>query len=339
IRPGMVFLLAAGERVPVDGRIQSGFSDLDRSLVTGESAPRTVRPGDTIEAGTLNLTGPLRVVATAAAGDSFLAEMMRLMTAAEAGRVGYRRIADRAARLYAPAVHAAAFLSFVGWAVAVGDIHRAVSIAVAVLIITCPCALGLAVPIVQIVAARRLFEHGVMVKDGTGLERLAEVDTVVFDKTGTLTLGQPTLQDPSRIAPADLALAAALAAHSRHPYARALTAAHGGKGPPDVALDRVVERPGYGVAAISSVATIRLGPADWALSDPGEVAAGSTSPGTVLSRDGRLIAAFSFDDPVRPGAREAVAALQSRGLALEILSGDRARAVERLARELGPTRF
>ena len=164
-------------RVPVDGRVVEGRSEIDGSLVTGESMPRPSRPGDCLQAGTLNLTGPLTIEATAAAQE-LLPRRDDAPDGSGRGRaLGYRRIADRAARLYAPVVHVTAFATFVGWMVATGDLHRAITIAIAVLIITCPCALGLAVPMVQVVAARRLFERGIMVKDGGAMERLAEVDT------------------------------------------------------------------------------------------------------------------------------------------------------------------
>jgi Cu2+-exporting ATPase len=295
--------------------------------------------GSALQAGTLNLTGPLKIAATAAAKDSFLAEMVRLMEAAEGGRSAYRRLADRAARLYAPVVHLTALLSFIGWMIATGgDVHRAVTIAVAVLIITCPCALGLAVPMVQVVAARRMFANGIMVKDGSGLERLAEIDNVVFDKTGTLTLGDARLADDPAVDPAHLRLAAAIAAHSRHPYSRALTVAGAAGGSP-VPLDSVSEHPGAGVEAVSGASVYRLGRAEWAFGADDMPQAVADETGTVLSKDRCLIAEFRFIDRIRPGARQAVAALSRLGLMLDIVTGDRLSRARRLASELGVSRL
>ena len=333
IAPGMTILLAAGERVPVDARVVGGSSEIDCALVSGESFPQTAQAGTLLQAGTLNLSGPLTIVATAAAKDSFLAEMLRMMEAAEAGRSRHRRIADRAAQLYAPVVHLTAFLTFIGWMIATGDAHRAITVAIAVLIITCPCALGLAVPMVQVVAARRLFERGIMVKDGGALERLAEIDTVVFDKTGTLTHGEPALvNDNDRIDTEALALAGAIAAHSRHPYSRALTAA----APLSSArFDVVSETPGAGLKAHRGADIYRLGRADWALDSAGADVASPNDAAVVLSRNGQQIAAFAFADRPRPDAAAAVAALQARGLVVEIVSGDREAPVRSLADALG----
>lgn len=329
IAPGMTVMLAAGERVPVDAKVLKGRSELDCAIVSGESDPVAVEPGAELRAGTLNLTGPLTIEATAKAQDSFLAEMMRLMEAAESGRGGYRRIADRASSLYAPVVHLTAFLAFIGWMIAAGDFHRAITIAIAVLIITCPCALGLAVPIVQVAAARRLFENGIMVKDGSAMERLAEIDTVVFDKTGTLTLGMPRLVNANEISAANLALASAIALHSRHPISRALAETQAGKASAVWAFDEVNEVPGFGLEAIAGKDVYRLGRAAWALTDTGE------SAGTVLSRNGACLAAFSFEDRLRAGAAAAVADLRKRNIAVEIVSGDRPDAVAAVASALG----
>ncbi len=193
VRPGMRLALAAGQRVPVDARIVAGRSEIDCSLTSGESIPVAADVGQELQAGVLNLSAPLEIVALRGSNESFLAEMTRLMETAETGRSGYRRIADRASALYAPVVHVAAFLTFLGWLAAGTGLHHAATTAIAVLIVTCPCALGLAVPMVQVVAAGRLFRGGILIKDGSALERLAEIDTVVFDKTGTLTRGEPEL--------------------------------------------------------------------------------------------------------------------------------------------------
>jgi len=328
IEPGMRLLVAAGERIPVDARVVAGSSDLDCSLVNGESAPRPVAAGAELQAGTLNLTGPLTLEALRPAASSFLAEMMRLMEAAEGGRARYRRIADRVSAMYAPVVHLTALLTFLGWMVAGGDWHRAVTVAIAVLIITCPCALGLAVPIVQVVAARRLFENGIMVKDGAAMERLAEADAAVFDKTGTLTLGRPRMTNLHEIAPRLQDVASSLAAHSRHPLSRAIAAQAQAGGALD--WEDVRELPGFGMEGRSGGTVWRLGRAAWAA---GEAADGA---GTVLARDGEVVARFAFDDALRPGARTVVAALAQAGFGpVEMLSGDTQDACRRVSAALG----
>src|SRR5690606_25229696 len=254
-------------------------------------------------------------------------EMVRLMEAAEGGRATYRRLADRASAAYAPVVHLTALLTMIGWVLASGDWHRSITIAIAVLIITCPCALGLAVPMVQVVAARRLFENGIMAKDGSAMERLASIDTAVFDKTGTLTDGDARLVNAGEIDPQTLGLAAALAAWSRHPLSRAIAAA-GPKGREAPAFKDISELPGFGVEARLGTSTYRLGRASWALDD-GE------DQGTVLSRDGRLLAGFRFEDRLRQNTAQALDTLQSHGIAVEIMSGDNRMHVESMAARLG----
>lgn len=331
IAPGMRLAVAAGDRIPVDGIVANGVSELDCAIVTGESAPRHVEPGAAVQAGTLNLSGPLVIVASARADSSFLAEMVRLMEAAEGGRARYRRIADRAAALYSPVVHATAFLTFLGWMALGGGWHQAITVAIAVLIITCPCALGLAVPIVQVVASRRLFEHGIMVKDGSAIERMAEIDMVAFDKTGTLTLGRPRLVNGKDVGPDVMAIAADIACRSNHPLSRAIA---GVRSAGDLILSEVREYPGLGIEATLEGRVYRLGRAEWAVSDASTQpqAAGS---GTCFSCDGAAIARFSFQEEARPQARAAIDALRAAGLDVTLLSGDAADAVDAMASELG----
>lgn len=326
IEPGMTILLAAGERIPVDGRVLKGCSDLDRSLVSGESAPQPAGEGTELQAGILNLTGPLTIVATASAKNSFLAEMIAMMETAENARSSYRRIADRAARLYAPVVHTTAFLTFVGWMMVSGEAHRAITIAIAVLVITCPCALGLAVPMVHVVAARRLFELGIMIRDGSALERLATIDTVILDKTGTLTSDRPQLTVSGDADRATLALVAAIASRSRHPYSQALAALGNASAP--IAFDEVTEHPGAGLEARIGHTIYRLGRPDWAATDNNDAT-------VVLSKDGNCIASFELADRLRAGTSEAIAALKAAGIQLNILSGDSAARVDFIASGLG----
>jgi Cu2+-exporting ATPase len=332
IEPGMTILLAAGERVPVSARVAEGNSAIDCSLVSGESAPQHAFEGTELLAGTRNLTGQLIVVATATAKNSFLAEMVRMMEAAEASRSSYRRIADRAARLYAPIVHTTALLSFIGWMLATGNAHQAITIAIAVLIITCPCALGLAVPMVHVVAARRLFDKGIMIRDGNALERLANADAVIFDKTGTLTTGRPTIVAARGADDHALRIAASLAAHSQHPYSRALV----GLADRGMTFDEVSECAGLGLEAHAGGVVYRLGRSDWTIADP---SARDEAETVVLSADGRRIAGFHVHDTLRRGVTQTFANLSALGLGTAIVSGDNAKRVRDVAVPLGVSRI
>lgn len=332
IAPGMMILLAAGERVPVNARVIKGASELDCSLVSGESTAVQAAEGTELQAGILNLTAPLTIVATAVAANSFLADIMRMMDAAEAGRASYRRMADRAARLYAPVVHALALLVFVGWIIVSADAHRAITIAIAVLIVTCPCALGLAVPMVHVVAARRLFELGIMVRDGSAIERLAEIDTVVFDKTGTLTTGRPRVTTQGDTGADKLALAAAMAVHSRHPYSQALAGLSNGL--PQIEFDAIAEYPGKGLEARRGTNVYRMGRPDWVIAD-GQHLEIDPDANVALAINGKGATYFRFDEDLREGARETIAELTRSEIWAEILSGDADRKVEGIAAELG----
>jgi Cu2+-exporting ATPase len=332
IRPGNRLLVAAGERIPVDAVVRVGESDIDWSIVNGESAPATARSGTRLLAGTLNLTGSLVVEAVAEARNSFLAEIMSLMEAAEGGKARYRRIADRAAQLYSPAVHLLALLSFLGWGFYDGDWKHAMLVAVAVLIITCPCALGLAVPVVQVVAAGRLFRNGIMVKDGSAMERLAEIDTAYFDKTGTLTLGKPILRNSREVHADAFAVAAGLAGHSRHPIAGAISLAC-----PVVPqrFGSVSEIAGAGLEARDEKGTWRLGQRAFALQNPAEGDASNDFSEAILSFDGSEVATFRFEDLVRPDAAVTIRSLHRQGIKTSVWSGDRPPIVAGVARKLG----
>lgn len=325
VLPGDLVLVRPGARMPVDGVVMKGASELDRSLLTGESLPVLAGEGTVVSAGEVNLTGPLTVRVTAAGKDSSLHRMADLVAVAEGAKTRYTSLADRASSLYSPLVHILSFSAFGYWMWATGgDVRYAINISAAVLIITCPCALGLAVPAVITSASGKLFRKGLLIKDGTALERLAEVDAVVFDKTGTLTLGVPELValDQPREA---VAVAVALAAGSSHPLARAL--AQGARVDPAVVTE-VREVPGYGVEGVWQGARVRLGRADWCGADAVDATA------TYLSLPGRSHA-FAFTDRPRPGAAEAVKALQAAGMQVELLSGDAEAPVRALAERLG----
>ena len=221
-------LVAAGERLAADGRVVEGASGMDIAFLTGESAAVRVGPGDAVQAGALNVEAPITVLVTAAGPDTVIADIARLMDEAGQGRSRHVRIADRAARYYAPAVHLTAALAFMGWMIAGAGVHQAMLVAIAVLLITCPCALGLAVPAAQVVACGALMRRGILVKDGSALERVAEVDSIVFDKTGTLTLGRPVPEGMDAMARQDRAILLALAREEALQTTAELAAAAGG---------------------------------------------------------------------------------------------------------------
>jgi Cu2+-exporting ATPase len=328
VRPGMRVLVAAGERIAVDGHVAEGASDLDTSLITGETTPRAAGEGTRVFSGTMNLSAPLTLRVAAVGEDTLLAEIVRLMEAAEQRRARYVALADRVSRLYAPLVHLLALGAFIGW-VTLGGLawQPALLIAVAVLIVTCPCALGLAVPAVQVIASGRLMKRGILLKSGTALERLSNVDTVVFDKTGTLTEGRPTLRDDG-VDPADLRAAARLAGASKHPLARAVA-----KAAPDVPVaEGVREEPGCGLALATADGEIRLGKRAWCGDDGAPEADG---PELWLARPGRDPVRFAVDDPLRADAVEVVRGLQAQGREVMLMSGDQPATVRRVADALG----
>ncbi len=329
LRVGDLVLVRPGGRMPVDGEIVSGQSELDRSLLTGETLPVFAEPGQSVSAGEVNLTGPLTIQATAVGEDTSLHQMADLVAIAESGRSRYTSLADKAAKLYAPGVHILSALSFLGWYIYSGDLRTALNIAAAVLIITCPCALGLAVPAVTTAASGRLFRKGMLIKDATALERLAQVDTVVFDKTGTLTSGTPEVTNLGDHSRADLAVALALAEASSHPLSVALTRAAREAGIKPANLREIVEVPGYGTEGFHRDQRVRLGRAAWVGGDDSDQTA------AWLAIGGQPPNCFTFSDSLRTGAAQAVSALRASAKEVILISGDTQGAVQALADRLG----
>ncbi len=328
LAPGMTISIAAGERLPADGTVVSGASDIDTSLVTGESLPLAASTGSKVFAGTLNMTGPLQVEVTAKDYASLLAEIVRLMEAAEQGRAGYVRLADRIARAYAPAVHALAAFTVVLWFALGAGWQVSLMNAIAVLIITCPCALGLAVPVVQVVASGRLLKQGILVKAPDALERLANIDTIIFDKTGTLTLGTPELINRAGVDKHTLTIAASLACTSKHPLPRAITRAADGL--PRLPLTDITETPGFGLQATHQGESIRLGNRAWVGADAGPA---TTGPELWLKHGDKAPIPFQFADQLRPDADKTIRALSGQ-FRLILLSGDTQEATRHVAGQL-----
>jgi Cu2+-exporting ATPase len=327
LKAGDRLLVKPGERVPADGTVLRGNSEIDESIVTGETARRRIGPGNTVYAGCTNYSGALTLQVTAAGGTSLIDEIEKLLDKAAGAKSRTMRLADRAARIYAPVVHLTAALTFIGWLVAGASIHDALITAIAVLIITCPCALALAIPAVQVVASGALFRSGVILNAGDAIERLAGIDTVVFDKTGTLTLPEPRVVNVTSLDSELLQAAARLALSSRHPLAVALSREAITRTP----FDGAVEHPGQGVCAIVEAVEMRLGSPEFC----NVVETHKSIASMICFRHGNRTSLIEIAQSLRSDAVEVVQSLRERGLDLCILSGDRAESVAPVAKALG----
>lgn len=326
---GDLIRVRPGGRMPVDGEIVEGQSELDRSLLTGETRPIYAGVGSIVSAGEVNLTGPLTIRASAVGRDTSLHRMADLVAIAESGRSRYTSLADKAAKLYAPGVHILSALAFLGWYFYTFDLRTALNIAAAVLIITCPCALGLAVPAVTTAASGRLFRKGLLIKDATALERMAQVDTVVFDKTGTLTAGTPEVVNLGDHSRRDLGITLALADGSSHPLSQSLAKAIRDAGVAAAKVTNLSEVPGHGTEGTWMGQTVRLGRAAW-------VGGGESAETCAWLRVGDTVAdPFRFADQIRDGAEALVTKLQDDGYEVILMSGDTTPAVEAFAARLG----
>jgi Cu+-exporting ATPase len=329
LMPGDEIVVAAGARVPADGVIIAGEAQLDESLLTGESAQIRRGVGDTVLAGAMDLDGSLTIRVTAAGGQDFLGRMARLIEGAQGAKPPVQLMVDRIAALFVPLVLGLAVATFAAWRLAGAGWDTALIDAVCVLVIACPCALGLATPSAILAGTKAGARLGILVRDAAALAAASRVDLVVFDKTGTLTAGQPVLVDAPP--PAAARLAAALAAQDDHPLSRALRRADA------PAARRVRALAGQGLAGEVEGHDYVLGSAAFMRAQGVEVPApaGSATLSYLAEPQGRLLATFAFEDAVRPGAAEAVAALRARGCQVMLLSGDRAEAARAVAARLG----
>jgi len=350
--PGDVVAVKPGERIPVDGVVLRGESAVDESMLTGESIPVAKQQGDRVFGGTMNGTGAFRLTATTLGADSALARIVQLMRDAQGSRAPIQQLADRISAIFVPVVVAIAALTFVTWVLVAQEPVRAMAVAVSVLIIACPCAMGLAVPTAVMVATGRGASLGVLIKGGEALQRAAEVDTVVLDKTGTVTEGRPVVTDLVRVDDAltdetMLALVAAVERRSEHPLADAIVREAATRGLTLSEVEGFASLTGRGARGTVEGRTVLAGNAA-ALAEHG-IDAGALireahrladAGRTVLfiAIDGRAVGVIAVADPIRPTSREAIAVMRARGLEVVLLTGDEARVGEAVAREAGIAR-
>ena len=336
---GDVIRILSGDVIPADGVVSRGESVSDRAFITGESVPIPLTKGEVVFAGESNLTGQMDIMVTKPSQDSLLQHIIMLVEQAEQGHNRYTAIADRAAAIYAPMVHLTAAAAFGFWLLMGADPRMALNTAIAVLIITCPCALGLAVPVVMTVANARLFAQGVLLKSATALERLAGVDMILFDKTGTLTSGRFALPHLMPLPARQRDMLYALASASHHPYTKAVVAAmHPQLGTLTVPeFDAVTHYPGKGVEAKQGRTIIRLGRPDWvdAAAHIDQTAPVAWQRGLAF-RMGKGASVFlPVEEEIRPGTAAMLTRLDQAGYRRALVTGDQDTAGREIAATLG----
>ncbi|CAH2784951.1 MAG: Lead, cadmium, zinc and mercury transporting ATPase (EC (EC; Copper-translocating P-type ATPase (EC [uncultured Paraburkholderia sp.] len=363
VKVGTVVIVRPGERVPVDGAVLEGRSHIDESLITGESLPVARQTGDAVTAGSINGEGAIAVTTTAIGAETTLARIIRLVESAQAEKAPIQRLVDRVSEIFVPAILAIAALTLIGWLLAGAGGETAILNAVAVLVIACPCALGLATPAAIMAGTGVAARHGVLIKDAEALETAHSVNTVAFDKTGTLTIGQPSVTafEPVGEMSRDEALAAAVQRQSDHPLARAVVkayeagaaAGHGSTAPQALTASAARAVAGRGVEAEVGGRTLALGSTRW-LEELGielspdiaararELEAAGNTVSWLMQRDSTTpvaLALMAFGDTVKPTARAAVARLAAMGVTSVLVTGDNRGSAASVARALGIDEF
>ena len=340
LRVGDVVRIRAGERVPVDGRVVDGASSLDESLLTGESLPVAKQAGDRVHAGAQNLDGLLRVQAESVGAQTQLMEIVRLTEAAQGSKAPIQKLADRISGIFVPAVIVIATLTFIGWWLASGDFTQSLIPAVAVLVIACPCALGLATPTAVMVGLGRGAQLGILVRSAEALERAEKLSMLALDKTGTLTEGRMALvalQPAAGINESELLrLGAALEQGSTHPLAIAMLDAAKARGIAYPEVTGFENIGGQGVSGTVEGRALRLGTAEWLQSDgsPSAEQHGAATWVTLADASGSL-GRLAFSDRLRPTSRAAIERLQKLGVECVMLTGDHSDAARAIAEEAG----
>lgn len=347
LMPGDVFLVRPGESVPVDGELIDGESSVDEAMLTGESMPVGKRAGDKVFAATANGQGAMRCRATGVGEHTLLAGIIRMVGEAQGSKAPVQRLADQISAVFVPTVCVIALLTFVGWWWTAGDFAEALVNAVAVLVIACPCALGLATPTAIMVGTGQGARAGILVKNAEALERAEKITVLALDKTGTLTCGTPQVTDVvtyGLVRDEALSLAAALEENSEHPLARAIVSA-AVSGVATVNRKKAANfksLPGHGVEGEVDDRSLRLGSPSWlGLADDPAVAelqrAGKTV--MVLAEGETTLALFAVADALRPSSRAAVQRLRERGIRVVMLTGDNAATAAAIAAEAGIAEF